>query len=114
MDETSRLQFFEGQMTLQEFASAVTGLGYQTIIADIRGLEYIGKEKVTESREAVYLGRCYDRENLEKWLVENAQEEGWILNASLGSQSSVSYNKDGNTVLCYSVTKYIEPTTKAL
>jgi hypothetical protein len=44
---------------------------------------------------------------LEQWLQDNAQEEGWIIDHYLGSQSSIDH-MDGKTFLNYSVHKYVE------
>lgn len=59
------------------------------------------------SREVVYPFKGYNRHSMEKWLEENAKEEGWIVNSYLGSQTSVT-SHDGKTHLHYYVTKYVD------
>ena len=64
-------------MTLEDFASAVTGLAAVDVVGDVRGLDRVGKVKVLESRQTTYPGNSYDdRANQESYIVENCQEEG--------------------------------------
>jgi len=104
----SGIEFVSMQIDPAEFAEALTGLSRRPGEAEIHGLEYVGKERVTEQRQIICPLKSYKRDDLENWLQENAQEEGWLLNTYLGSQSSVSRQSDG-TILRYSVTKYVEP-----
>lgn len=108
-DRASGIEFFDGEISLEEFSEALTGLSDRSVEAEVRGLEYIGKKRVTESREILCPLKSYDRKEFEAWLEENAQEEGWILSTHLGSQKSITHNKD-DVLLRYSVTKYVEPT----
>jgi len=61
---------------------------------------------VEESRKVLCPLKTYRKTDLEEWLSKNAQEEGWILNNYLRSQSSVTHTEEG-TILRYSVTKYV-------
>lgn len=106
-DEASGIQFAEARMTLEEFALAVTGLAEREAELEVTGLQYVGKRRVTEQRSIVCPLDAYNKDKLEEWLKENAQEEGWLLNSYLGSQGSVS-TRDGVTILRYSVTKYVD------
>lgn len=107
-DTVSGIEFLDVQTSLEDFAKMITGLGHVEWTGEIRGLEYIGKTRVTEDREIVCPLKTYDRERQEQWLVDNAQEPGWILNSYLRSRASVTTNKNGQTVLHYSVVKYVE------
>lgn len=107
-DQASRINFVSATMTPDAFALAVTGLAEQPATAEVFGLEHVGKRKIMEQRVAVYPGREFSKKELTKWLTENHQEEGCILNPRLDSQSSVQHNSDGSTTLNYSVTKYID------
>lgn len=109
-DVNSGIQFAELELSLESFGQAVTGLSYREADLTVRGLQYIGKRQVTEKRTIECPLTTYDRTKLESWLRENAQEEGWIVNTYLGSQTSVSY-KEGKTFLNYSVTKYVDEVT---
>lgn len=106
-DECSRIEFAEARMTVEDFGFAITGLAEQPASVEVRGLEYVGKRQVNESRSIECPLKTYDREELSAWLMENAREDGWIVNGYLGSQGSVGY-RDGKTILNYGVTKYVE------
>lgn len=109
-DVSSGIQFAELELSAEAFGLAITGLSYREADLTVRGLQYIGKRRVTEKRTIECPLATYDRTKLESWLRENAQEEGWIVNTYLGSQPSVSY-KEGKTFLNYSVTKYVDEVT---
>lgn len=109
-DVSSGIQFAELELSAEAFGLAITGLSYREADLTVRGLQYIGKRRVTEKRTIECPLTTYDRTKLESWLRENAQEEGWIVNTYLGSQPSVSY-KEGKTFLNYSVTKYVDEVT---
>lgn len=93
-DKNSRAEFVDVQMTLEDFTLAITGLA---------------KVEVNESRSVVYPGNTYDdRSKQEAFIMENCQEEGWTVQATLRSQGSIK-TVEGNTVLTYSVIKYVAP-----
>ena len=108
-DELSGIEFIDANISLEEFAEAVTGLACRPMTAEVRGLEFVGKKRVTENRSIVCPLDTYDKKVLEQWLVDNAQEEGWMVNTYLGRQSSVCRDEDGKIILNYSVTKYVDP-----
>lgn len=108
-DKASRAEFVDVQMTLEDFASAVTGLAEVDVIGDVRGLDKVGKVKVLESRQTVYPGESYaDRSKQESYIIENCQEDGWELLPALRSQGSIKKGTNGETLLNYSVVKYVE------
>lgn len=116
VDETSRIRFFEGNMRLEDFSSALLGLSGLEIDGEVTGLENVGKRKITENRKIVCPLTVYDRDILGKWLAENAKEDGWIVQTYLGSKGQVKHHPDGQ-MLCYTVVKYVgdsEPKTKHL
>jgi hypothetical protein len=76
--------------------------------AELRGLEFVGKLRVSEPRRIEYPSNDSNREKMTQWLKDNAQEKGWIVSTYLGSQGSVE-RKDGKIFLNYHVTKYIDP-----
>lgn len=109
VDEKSRIEFFDATMTPEDFANAITGYSRQPMEAEVRGLEYVGKNVVRERRSVFCPLKTYSREVLSAWLRENAKEDGWIVDYYLGSQGSVVYNQSGEgCALCYSVLKYID------
>jgi hypothetical protein len=107
-DELSGAQFLDLTISHEEFSRALGHLSSRPCEFEVRGLAYIGKQRVTEQRTAIAPDLGYDRQKYAAWLTENAQEEGWMLNTYLGSQSSIAAQKDGTQLLHYSVTKYVE------
>lgn len=108
-DKASRTEFVDVQMTLEDFASAVTGLAEVGVVGTVRGLEKVGKVRVLESRQTVYPGAIYDdRAKQESYIVDNCQEEGWELLPALRSQGSIQKGTTGETLLKYSVVKYVD------
>ena len=105
-DEASGIEFAEVAMTPENFGYAITNLADRVGDLEVRGLAYVGKKCVTEPRQIECPLNTYSREELQGWLKSNAQEDGWILDSYLGSQSSVD-RKGGKIVLNYRVTKYI-------
>lgn len=106
-DDASGIDFVEATMTKEAFASALFGLGYVPVKIDVIGLEHVGKKRVYEKRTVVCpLEEWSDRDTLSKWLEDNCEEEGWILDTYLGSRGSVT-RENGKTVLHYGVTKYV-------
>lgn len=105
-DSESRGEFLSVRMTMEDFANAITGLAELDIKGEVRGLENVGKTRISESRQALYPGTEYDKKVLSEWLKAEKQEEGWIISTYLGSQSSTKHTPDG-TLVNYSVTKYV-------
>lgn len=105
-DHASHAQFLELEIDPAEFANALTGLSHVECTGEVRGLENVGKQIVSETRKVEYPhGGRPKRHELEAWLLLNCQEEGWIIDPYLGSQSSIS-NYDGKTFLNYRVKRY--------
>lgn len=107
-DEASGTRFVEVTMTMEQFAQAITTLRVY-VPAEVRGLENVGKRKVTEWRTIELPSRFFysDMNAVLEWLSEHGKEPGWIVDPYLGSQRSVS-RVDGKAILNYSVYKYVE------
>ena len=75
-----------------DFMMALTGLAAtQALKTDVRGLDVVGKVKITERRSIEFPENSFEsRDKLEAWLMEHAAEDGWIVNPYLGSQGSRS------------------------
>ena len=87
----------------------MTGRAEADVIGDVRGLGRVGKVKVLESRQTIYPGKSYDdRAKQESYIVDNCQEDGWELLPALRSQGSIQRGTTGETLLNYSVVKYVE------
>lgn len=112
-DETSVNRFLEMELSPHDFAMAVTGLSEIKCNAVVRGLENVGKLKVSERRSAECPLGCHDRQALSLWLLENCKEEGWFIDAYLGSQGSVGRSEAGLQQLNYRVYKFVETESKS-
>ena len=108
-DDLSHIEFVDASISLEEFAEAVTGLSSRNMVVEVRGLEFVGKKNVTEKRSVMCPIDTYDKNVLKAWLCDNVKEDGWVVNTYLGGQSSVGRNKEGELLLNYSVSKFIEP-----
>lgn len=106
-DVASGIKFTNVSVSLQQFIEALTGLSEVSCVHETRNTEYIGKHYVSEQRTIIVPNLGYDKKVYETWLINNAQEEGWILDPYLRSQSSVTY-KDDSAILNYIVFKYID------
>ena len=109
VDVLSGIEFAEVTMEPAVFGRVITGLAFQEAELEVRGLENVGKQRVTEARRILCPLKSYSRTVLQEWLKNNAQEEGWKLSTYLGSQNSITCTENG-TWLRYSVTKYEEVT----
>lgn len=104
----SHMKFLELEFTPADFGMMITGLSHvSATAAEVRGLENVGKERITERRSVVCPLECYDRNELRKWLTQNCEEEGYTLNTYLGSQNSVVREPKGQR-LNYSVSRFVD------
>ncbi|HCM63746.1 MAG TPA: hypothetical protein DIT05_14570 [Morganella sp. (in: Bacteria)] len=106
-DDVSRIKFLDVEINCADFARALTGLSETNCELTVRGLKSVGKVKIVEARTALCQNSLSSKESLSKWLEDNNQEDGWILDSYLGNKSSVEYTENGY-VLKYRVIKYIE------
>ena len=108
-DAASGIEFVVASMEPDAFGKCVTGLSCQSAKLHVRGLEYVSMRRITEKRHIYCPINTFDRKTLEAWLKSVAQEDGWLLDSSLGSQDSISTAspRDG-VILRYGVTKYVD------
>lgn len=115
---SSGIQFLDLEMTLKDFAKAITGQGYIPVEMEVRGLEFVGLTSEREDAtvtvtQAELKSLGYDTnkgrsEALSDYLKKHASRDGWIVNAYLGSQGSVI--TDGDKVkMNFSYTRYVKP-----
>jgi hypothetical protein len=109
-DSASRIQFVDAVISLEDYAMIITGLSGVPIKAELRGLDNVGKTKVIEQR-SITTTKLSTNTEYSKWLEENCQEEGWMLDSYLNSQRSIDRRGD-EVQLNYSVYKYVEPESK--
>lgn len=106
MDDSSRNRFVTVSMSAEDLTMMLTGLSMVEVNFEVKGLENVGKKRLSEKRSVQYNGKEYNKKILQAWLIENCQEEGWSLDPYLGSQSSIQYGKDFVS-LNYSVYKFV-------
>ena len=98
-DDASGVKFAKVSLTMEAFGLVITGLVEQEGDLEVRGLQWVGKQRITEQRAIECPLNTYDRNELSKWLCDNAQEDGWLLDTYLGSQKSVSRKGDKTLLL---------------
>jgi len=104
-DDTSGIEFVLAEVDPYDFAQLITGLHGVKAPCRVKGLDNVGKTKIRERRTTICPDKSYDRKFLEQWLKDNRQEDGWVLDSSLGSQNS-TFSSDGGTGLNYAVYRY--------
>lgn len=104
----SNTKFAHVRLTAEQFGMMVTGAYQSGIKIEVQNLDRVGKQKVIEHRQMVHPVAHSTRTEMERFLIDNAQEEGWIVNPYLGSQKSVQHRGDAGSILCYTVHKYID------
>ena len=108
-DNASRNTFVTIEVPLADFTRVLMGLAEVHVPVTVQGLNVVGKRKVIEPRSVECpLSSMASKEDYIRWLVENAQEEGWTIDPSLNSQGSVTRSAKGNPVLNYRVFKYVK------
>jgi hypothetical protein len=96
-DKASSATFLEVEFKPEQFANSLTGLFTTEVDARVQYLGIVGKNKIREQAKIKlpdFLNRCYDREKIREYLVNNCQRDGWILDDYLGARGSITYNED--------------------
>ena len=95
-------------MTPQQFAYMISSMVVDAK-ATIMRPELFGKVRISESREVECpISSSAGRETLKQWLIDNRQENGWELDAYLGSQTSVKPTGSNSCILRYRVMRWKE------
>lgn len=105
--ESSRTSFCELKLTGQQFAEAITGLHTSDYECTVHGLDRVGKTRVREARQALCPLSVFSQKEQEQWLLDNCQEDGWILDNYLRKQNAVK-TLSGARELKYSVYKFVD------
>lgn len=118
VDHDSRMKVIQLDMELSEFAKLITGRSEVPAgRAMFNDSGAIGKKRVYEKRrvyisddEIAAAGGSWPTSNLEQWLRDTQQEEGWLVDPYLGSQSSQARDPEigGGAWLNYGVYKYVD------
>ena len=121
-DARSGIEFAAVDLSLVAFAKAV--LGMSEIVAEItvKGLPYVGKYKERKAAH-IQLSKAklkrlgiseYSREELEAYLEQRCQRDGWILSPYLGSQHSIAYDQSGSVTLHFSYYRYVRKSKRSV
>ena len=113
-DRNSRIKFALLELSLENYALAVTGLSEIEGEVSYAGLEFVGKTKVAESRKAQIradlFGESYSegfKDKVKEYLIDLHKGEDWMVNSYLNSKDSIVSINDGY-LINYSVFKYVE------
>ena len=114
-DVLSRVNVCEVKLSLENYALILTGQGEVEGDVDYGNLLAVGKQKVTEPRQAFCPAKerySLPAEEAKAYLLEHCQEEGWIIDTSLGNKNSVNPTCTSNGLsgftINYKVYKYVE------
>lgn len=110
-DVGSRIEFVQVELSLEQYAQAITGLNGVEGAMTVRHLEYVGTQRIVEQRQAKYTGAIErpTTKDLRRWLQDHCVEPGWTLNDGLNDQRSVQKTADGDGILInYQVIKFVE------
>ena len=106
-DDAAKVHFVEIKITPENFAYMLSNMPVECE-GEVSNINRIGKTRVREERKVIYTGKDSDRATLRKWLLETQKEEGWEMNDTLSSQSSVGYDYDkGHHIIRYTVEKWV-------
>lgn len=106
-DAESNIQFFDGDMSFEDFAKAVTGQGYLPIEFQARNLTNVGKRR--ETKPLVF--EVPNRYSCREWAEANCQQfadEGWTADPYFRSQNSFCVSESGKTYAYGRQYRYVE------
>jgi len=106
-DTAANVTFVEVQMTPANFALMLSNMAVECQ-GEVRDLKRVGRVRIREERKVIYTGKDSDRATLRRWLLETQKEEGWEMNDTLSSQSSVGYDyANSHHIIRYTVEKWV-------
>lgn len=107
-DQASRVQFVEFHLTLEDFAKLLTNQSHISCEGEVRGLDVVGKTKVTEPRSVTAPSNMSGRMALSEWLKSTYKEDGWFVDAHLNSQTSITHTHGKGDILNFRVYKFVD------
>ena len=101
-DAKSLIEFVELEIKLQDFAEAITGLGYVPCSAEVHNLENVGKTYEHDQIEFPLTKINSGKERLKEALkdAEKHCPEGWTCSSYFGSQRSFFYRESKPWAQC--------------
>ena len=108
-DLTSRIEFVEVQVKLQDFSEILTGLGHVSCSAEVHNLENVGKFYEHKQIEFPLPGLGAYANNREEAITESEKHcpEGWECSSYFGSQNSFFF-KDSKTWARCSIYRWVD------
>lgn len=109
VDSLSRIEFVDVCMRPPDFAKAITGFAMQEGVADIRGLDKVGKEMIDEMSFTLPPHTSWeDRKKIATEIAQKTCKDGWIPDISFNSQYSF-FNVEGVTCAKTTIRKWVTP-----
>ncbi|HBM2815673.1 TPA: hypothetical protein LU109_003585 [Enterobacter hormaechei subsp. xiangfangensis] len=106
-DSISGISFVTAELTLEDFALALTGRSMVDCDLTLKALNRVGMRKLTESRELRWLSNIYSKDDCARAVREVfVEEDGWLLDPYLGHKGQITQEGD-TTVIKYSVYKFV-------
>jgi hypothetical protein len=96
-------------LTPENFAYLISSMVVEGEVI-VRRPELFGKQRICEERKVTCpMSSCSGRETLRQWLIDNCQEQGWEIDAYLGSQRSIEPSSEPDScVLNYRAMRWEE------
>lgn len=97
-DPLSVTEFVTAELSLEDFAKAVTGQGFVDCTLELHGLDRVGKKRETKPLEFTFVSnRNYKGVREEaKELCQSFADDGWIADGYFGTRGAIEHS--GNTV----------------
>lgn len=77
-DATSKVEFLEVSLTMEQFALAVTGIGCVPCAIDLRGIENVGKQRETKTEQVFIPDHdLSERDKIAVAAVMKHEVDGW-------------------------------------
>jgi len=96
-DEEAGIEFLDLEVSLEEFANALTGMGMVPANMEVRGIENVGKriERMTFTFPLPEYTTYKDRKRIAAQVAQEVAPEGWTASSYFGSQESFFTGEDG-------------------
>lgn len=109
VDEKAAVQFVSAELSLEDFARAVTGEAFILCVLAVKDLHKVGK-RVLIKRETVTAPLLQGTESYRAWLQDNYDPNGWEIDDKLNSQGSIVKSSKG-AVLTFTKRKWVPEKT---
>lgn len=111
-DDISSVQFLEFHISCDEFAKALTGLGYRPGEMELRRLDLIGMKRENKTESIPYVGpkNYSDREKEARIILQPYETDGWqAYDSDYTNHHNWFRTKDGKEFAKVSFTRHVYP-----